>query len=79
MNGKLILRRSKLLLMNSKILLTNGKILLLKDKTQILKSKNIITSSKTTSRTNGLLLTAVWRNWGFRQTLKLVLYLEVGF
>ena len=23
--------------------------------------------------------TAVWRNWGFRQTLKLVLYLEVGF
>ncbi len=22
-------------------------------------------------------LTAVWRNWGFRQTLKLVLYLEV--
>ena len=22
-------------------------------------------------------VTAVWRNWGFRQTLKLVLYLEV--
>jgi hypothetical protein len=22
-------------------------------------------------------ITAVWRNWGFRQTLKLVLYLEV--
>jgi hypothetical protein len=32
-----------------------------------------------TNRQNGHLLTAVWRNWGFRQTLKLVLYLEVGF
>jgi hypothetical protein len=30
-----------------------------------------------TNRPNGHLLTAVWRNWGFRQTLKLVLYLEV--
>jgi hypothetical protein len=24
-----------------------------------------------------IILTAVWRNWGFRQTSKLVLYLEV--
>ena len=24
-------------------------------------------------------ITAVWRNWGFWATLKLVLYLEVGF
>lgn len=69
--------RSKLLLINSKILLTYGKILLLKGKKQILNSKNKITSSKNTSRINGHLLTAVWRNWGFRQTLKLVLYLEV--
>jgi hypothetical protein len=30
-------------------------------------------------QTEGQLITAVWRNWGFRQTLKLVLYLEVGF
>ena len=34
-------------------------------------SKNIIETKKS-ERT-----TAVWRNWGFRQTLKLVLYLEV--
>ena len=76
-NSKLILMRSKLLLINSKILLTYGKILLLKGKKQILNSKNKITSSKNTSRINGHLLTAVWRNWGFRRTLKLVLYLEV--
>ena len=34
-------------------------------------------SNRKQNRPKRHLVTAVWRNWGFRQTLKLVLYLQV--